>query len=84
MLALYGVHLQHLADHITAPFVTLGVIAGGAAIFGAMLGNIEAVDQKMTDTEGDAHVQSRYNDGLVVGGFAALIPVALLLIEALK
>ncbi len=83
MLALFGVHLQALADHLLAPFVTLGVIAGGSAIIGALVGNVEAVEQQLTDAEGDALVQSRYNDGLVVGGFAALIPVTLLLIEAL-
>jgi hypothetical protein len=83
MLALIGVHLQALADHLLAPFVTLGVIAGGSAIFGALVGNIEAVEQELADDAGDALVQSRYNDGLVVGGFAALIPMTLLVIEAL-
>jgi hypothetical protein len=83
MLSLAGFHLQVLADHLLAPFVTLGVIAGGAAIFGALVGNLEAVDQEMSDADGDAHVQSRYNDGLVVGGYAALVPVTVLLIEAL-
>jgi hypothetical protein len=83
MLALFGVPLQALVDHLLAPFVTLGVIAGGGAIIGALVGNLEAVDQELTDADGDALVQSRYNDGLVVGGFAALIPVTLLIIEAL-
>jgi hypothetical protein len=83
VFALVGVNLQALADHLLAPFVTLGVIAGGAAIVGALVGNIEAVDQALSDADGDAHVQSRYNDGLVLGGYAALIPVALLIIEAL-
>jgi hypothetical protein len=83
MLALFGVHLQALVDHLLAPFVTLGVIAGGSAILGALVGNIEAVDQQLTDPEGDAHVQSRYNDGLVAGGYAALLPVTWLLVEAL-
>ncbi len=83
MLALFGVHLQALADHLLAPFVTLGVIAGGAAIIGALVGNLEAVDQQLDDADGDAHVQSRYNDGLVVGGYAALLPVTWLLIEVL-
>ena len=69
MLSLAGFHLQALADHLLAPFVTLGVIAGGAAIFGALVGNLEAVDQEMSDADGDAHVQSRYNDGLVIGEF---------------
>ncbi len=84
MTPLFALALQHLADHLLAPFATLGVVAGGAAIVGAMVGKLEAVDQQMTDEEGDAHVQSRYNDGLVVGGFAALIPVVFLMIEALS
>ena len=84
MLALLGVHLQVLADHLLAPFATLGVVAGGGAILGAIIGNVEAVDEELSDAEGDAHVQSRYNDGLVIGGSVALIPVALLVIEALN
>jgi hypothetical protein len=83
MLALFGVHLQVLTDHLLAPFATLGVIAGGGAIIGALIGNLEAVEQDLSDADGDAHVQARYNDGLVLGGYAALIPVAFLLIEAL-
>ena len=83
MLALFGVHLQALTDHLLAPFVTLGVIVGGSAVLGALVGNLEAVDQELPDADGDAHVQARYNDGLVLGGFAALIPVAFLLVEAL-
>ncbi len=83
MLALFGVHLQALADHLLAPLATLGVVAGGSAIIGAIVGNVEAVDEELSDTDGDAHIQRRYNDGLIIGGSASLIPVALLVIEAL-
>jgi hypothetical protein len=83
MITFVAVALQTLADHLVAPFATLGVIAGGTAIIGAIIGNTEAVERGLTDEEGDAHIQSRYNDGLVVGGTVALIPVAVLFVEAL-
>lgn len=83
MLTVFSVALQALADHLLAPFATLGVVAGGSAIVGAVVGNIEAVEAGMTDAEGDAHIQARYNDGLILGGSAALIPVVLMFIEAL-
>jgi hypothetical protein len=83
MLALFGFHLQSLADHLLAPFVTLGVVAGGAAIVGAMVGRLDALGI-MSDADADAHVQRSYYTGLVRGGYAAAIPVICLLVEALR
>jgi hypothetical protein len=83
MIPFVAVDLQALADHLAAPFATLGVIAGGSAIIGAIIGNAEAVERGLNDEAGDAHIQSRYNDGLIVGGTVAVIPVVVLFIEAL-
>jgi hypothetical protein len=84
MLVLFGLALQHLADHLLAPFVTLGTVAGGSAIVGVLLGNAEAVEAGMIPAEADAHIQSRYNDGLIVGGTLAFVPVVFLLIESVR
>jgi hypothetical protein len=82
MLVFVGLALQHFADHLLAPFVTLGTVAGGSAIIGVLLGNAEALEAEMIPTEADAHIQSRYNDGLIIGGTVAFIPFVFLLFES--
>jgi hypothetical protein len=84
MVPLGLVALKELADQMLAPFVTLGTVAGGLAILGAMLGKAEAIENKLSAEEADAHVQGCYNDGLVLGGTLAFFPVALLLVEAFR
>jgi hypothetical protein len=84
VFALFGLPLQDLADRLLAPFVTLGTVAGGGAVITALLGYVEARVRAMPPKEADAHIQSRYNDGLVRAGAAAVIPVVLLFIEAFR
>jgi hypothetical protein len=82
MHAFFGIALQHFADRLLAPLVTLGTIAGGLAILAAIVGKLEALDAEMPPAEEDAHIQSSYNQGLVLGGALALVPVIVLLLEA--
>jgi len=84
MLALIGVHLQALTDHLLAPAVTLGAIVGASAIVHAMVADYDAARDGLDEAATDAQIQSRYNRGLVNAGWVAIFPVGLLVIEALK
>jgi hypothetical protein len=84
MLALIGVNLQALADHLLAPAVTFGAIVGTSAIAHALVAAYDAERDGLDAAATDAQIQSRYNRGLVKAGWVAIFPVGLLVIEALK
>lgn len=84
MLALIGVNLQALADHLLAPAITFGTIVGTSVIVNAMVAAYDAARAGLDAAATDVQIQNRYNRGLVKAGWVAIFPVGLLVIEALK